>query len=70
MGEPFTPCKLRRVGGPEIPVGTFLLGVTTAWRVDRVAGQTLHCTRWPLDEVPGDAPVCGWQWNPRPRSAR
>lgn len=64
-GEPFTPCRLRRVFGVEIPEGAFLIGVRTAWRVDRVAGRTLHCTRWPLAEVPGDAEVYAWTWSRR-----
>lgn len=61
-GEPFTPCKLRRVSGDEIPEGAFLLAATMAYRVDRVSGRQLMCTRWPLDEVPSDAMVYAWKW--------
>lgn len=64
-GDPFTPCRLRRDSGPEIPAGAFLLAQTIAYRVDRVAGRSLHCTRWPLSEVPGDAQVFTWAWTPR-----
>lgn len=69
-GEPFTPCKLTRSFGPEIPEGAFLLAQTIAYRVDRVRGRTLHVTRWPLDEVPGDAEIFSWTWAPRqPRAS-
>lgn len=64
-GPAFTPCTLRRVTGPPIPEGAFLIAVRTAYRVDRVAGRTLHCTRWPLAEVPEDAERIAWTWAPR-----
>lgn len=69
--EPFTPVKLRRTHGPELPEGAFLIAQTVAYRVDRVGGRALHCTRWPLDQVPGDALVFSWVWNRRrpPRSS-
>lgn len=66
-GEPFTPCRLRQDFGPVVTAGAFLLAATIAYRVDRVAGRTLHCTRWPLDQVPGDAEVFTWSWTPRQR---
>lgn len=64
-GVPFTPCKLRRAWGPDIPEDTFLIAKTTAYRVERVVGRTLHCTRWPIDEVPADAAVMSWKWGKR-----
>lgn len=68
-GEPFTPCKLRLDDGP-VWEGVFLLGRTIAYRVDRVAGRTLHVTRWPLSEVPEDAATLEWSWTPRPPARR
>lgn len=68
-GEPFTPCTLRRDFGDEIPEGAFLVAATTAYRVERVRGRTLHVTRWPLAEVPEDAELILWSWTPRRRAA-
>jgi hypothetical protein len=62
---PFTPCKLRNTGETPIYAGTFLLAKTLAYRVDNVAGRTLHVTRWPLDEVPEDAEQIEWMWDRR-----
>jgi hypothetical protein len=64
-GQPFTPCTLRRVAGGEIPEGAFLAARTTGYRVDRVGGRTLHCTRWPLAEIPADALLIEWRWAAR-----
>jgi hypothetical protein len=61
-GEPFTPAKLWLKSGPPLPEGAFLRAKTIAYRVDRVRGRTLHCTRWPLSEVPFDALVFEWRW--------
>lgn len=69
-GEPYTSCKLRVAWG-EVPTPeTFLIGRTMAYHVDRVAGATLHCTRWPLDEVPADALTIKWSWARRSVDAR
>lgn len=64
-GEPFTPATLRVTHGPGIPEGAFLIAATMAYRVDEVCGRTLHCTRWPLGEVPADAERVGWAWDRR-----
>lgn len=68
-GEPFTACKLRRAFGAPIPAGAFLRAKTIGYRVERVAGRTLHCTRWPLTEIPDDALIFDWQWALRTRQS-
>jgi hypothetical protein len=65
-GVPFTPCQLRVSWGDVPPDGAFLrTRAGSAYRVERVAGRTLHCTRWPPDEVPADAMVWTWEWGSR-----
>lgn len=65
-GEPYTGCKLRVAFGDTPPEEAFLLTARgSAYRVDRVAGKTLHCTRWPKDEIPDDAEVWTWAWASR-----
>lgn len=67
-GEPFTPCKLRLDFGETPQKDCFLVtDAGSAYRVERVAGRTLHCLRWPLEEVPDDALVMGWEWSKRSR---
>lgn len=67
-GVPFTPCTLRLAWGDPPPVDTFLVTAAgSAYKVDRLAGRTLHCTRWPADEVPDDALVIEWRWAKRRR---
>lgn len=62
----YTDCKLRVDSGQTPTEGTFLLTKTDrAYLVNRVAGKTLHCTRWPRSEVPDDAEVLGWSWSRR-----
>jgi hypothetical protein len=65
-GVPFTPCKMRVAWGDTPPEGAFLVTAAgSAYRVERVAGRTIHCTRWPRDEVPDDAEVWCWEWAAR-----
>lgn len=60
---PFTSCTLRVAGGEAPPDGAFLVTAGgSAYRVDRVAGRTLHVTRWPLEDVPEDAERIEWEW--------
>lgn len=67
-GVPFTACKMRLAWGDPPPEESFLVTAAgSAYRVDRVAGRTLHCTRWPPDEVPADALVIEWAWSKRER---
>jgi len=54
--------------GDVPPAGAFLLTAAgSAYRVERAAGRTVHCTRWPADEIPDDAEVIGWAWARRDR---
>lgn len=70
--EPFTPCKLRVAPWPDAhpftaeDEGAFMYTASgSAYRIDRVRGRTLHCTRWPLAEIPEDALVFEWVWSQR-----
>ena len=65
-GEPYTACKLHVTHGDAPPTGAFLrTSAASAYRVDHVAGRTLHCVRWPPDEIPADALVIPWYWTRR-----
>lgn len=72
-GEPFSSCKLHVVPESERQFtagdeGAFLITPAgSAYRIERVAGRTLHCTRWPVGEVPEDAAAYEWRWAHRGR---
>lgn len=66
-GVPFTPCKLRVEWGEPPPAGSFLVTAGgSAYRVER-SGSTLHCTRWPPEEIPPDSLIIEWSWARRDR---
>jgi hypothetical protein len=65
----FTDRKLRCGFGEVPPPESFLVTAGgSAYRVRRVAGRTLHVTRWPRDEVPQDALIIDWRWSSRRRA--
>lgn len=70
-GEPGTTCKLRVAWGEVPPEGDILRTARgSCYRIDRVAGKTLHCTRLERNAVwPGEPGVWDWQWASRERAA-
>lgn len=69
-GVPGTTCKLRVSRGEVPPEGDLLRTARgSCYRVDRVAGKTLHCTRLERDAVAsGDEGVWDWRFGPRRRA--
>lgn len=54
--------------GDVPPAGAFLVTAGgSGYRVERVAGRTIHCTRWPVGEIPPDAEIVEWEWARRER---
>ncbi len=71
-GAPFTSCRLRATFWHDgVPyVGLFLrTRGGSGYRVDQVtktpSGWRLDVTRWPVEEIPKDAPVASWVWSDR-----
>lgn len=62
-GEPGTSCKLHmRWGHMPDEIEFLVTAAGSAYRLDRVAGRTLHCTRWRLEDIPENAACCIWRW--------
>lgn len=66
---PGTTCELRMDWweGAQPVEGDFLrTGAGSCYRIDRIAGRTLHCTRLERDAVAlGEPGVWRWSWSRR-----